>query len=83
MTRLSAEAVAMRCSHYVGMRLKTHSGMLPQSRTLEVSAADKLRGMYETGGNIKPYVNIAEGRFRRSRLRNVTSPVRGPKREGG
>lgn len=56
--------------------------MLPQSRTLEVSAADKLRGMYETGRDIQPYANIAEGRLiATASLSALLRPVRAPERE--
>lgn len=41
--------------------LKTHSGMLPQSRTLEAPAADNLRGVGETGRGMGRPSSIAEG----------------------
>jgi len=40
---------------------ETHSGMRPQSRTLEVPAADNLRGVGETGRRTMLPRNMAEG----------------------
>ena len=45
---------------------KTHSGMLPQSRTLEALAADTL-GRHETSQGLTPVYNRVEGRGRKPR----------------
>jgi len=48
--------------HSVAVRCKTHSGMLPQSRTLEVLIADNLRGVDETDEDLSSDSNMAERR---------------------
>ena len=42
-------------------RQRTHSGILPQSRILEVPVADNLRGVGETDRRRRRPCNIAEG----------------------
>jgi hypothetical protein len=56
---------------------KTHSGMRPQSRTLEAPIADNLRGMDETDRRRWPPCNMAEGSGREESIPARHKPRKG------
>ncbi len=57
----SVPELGNRRGRYVGGGSKTHSGVLPQPRTLEPLAADKTRGRVRNGRADAPATNMAEG----------------------